>query len=172
MKIKVFKEIKRIALLALSGLMVLSTGLGFAAMDKNGIAKAESTSEAQFLYADAETRGIWYPGTSTSPETAHNRVYGTEGYFIPYMELVHDNVRQAPGQPVTDLELINNYTEQSTVHTISLPSWVEKIDGDIKSTRESSNDFPHAYWLYHSNLDKPTQDCILRGPDDIYYRGR
>ena len=172
MKINIWKKIKKIGVLALSSLMVLSTGLGFMAMDKNSVAKAESPSEAQFLYADAETRGIWYPGTSTSPETAHNRVYGTEGYFIPYMELVHDNVRQAPGQPVTDLELINNYTEQSTVHTISLPSWVEKIDGDIKSTRESTNDLPHAYWLYHSNLDKLTQDCILRGPDDIYYRGR
>ena len=172
MKIKIFKEIKKIGILALSSLMVLSTGLGFAAMDKNGIAKAEGVSQAQFLYADAETRGIWYPGTATSPETAHKRVYGTEGYFIPYMELVHDNVRQAPGQPVSDLELVNNYTEQSTVHTISLPSWVEKIDGDIKSTRESSNDLPHAYWLYHSNPDKPTQDCILRGPDDIYYKGR
>ena len=94
----------------MSGLMALSTGFGFMAMDKNVAVKADSVAEAQFLYADYDTRGTWYPGTATSPETAQNRVYGTEGYFIPYMELVHDNIRQAPGQPVTDVELINNYT--------------------------------------------------------------
>ena len=153
MKMNIFKKIKTIGVLALSALMLLSTGLGFTVMDKNEAAKAESTSEAQFLYADHDTRGIWYPGTKTTEETAQNRVYGTEGYFIPYMELVHDNIRQAPGQPVNDLELVNDYTEKSKVHTISLPSWVNKIDGDIKSTRESSNDLPHAYWLYHSNQD-------------------
>ncbi|MBQ2741029.1 MAG: InlB B-repeat-containing protein [Clostridia bacterium] len=168
MKINISKTIKKTSVLALSGLMVLSTGLGFMAMDKSGAAKAESTSEAQFLYSDYDTKGTWYPGTATSPETAEDRVYGTEGYFIPYMELVHDNVRQAPGQPVTDLELINDYTEESKVHTIALPSWMDKIEGNILSTR----DFPHGYWLYHSNKDQETQDYILRGPDDVYYRGR
>ena len=138
------------------------------ALEQNGAANAESNSEAQFLYSDVETRGRWYPGTKTTEETAQDRVYGTEGYFMPYMELVHDNVRQAPGQPITDLELINDYTEQSKVNTIKLPSWIDKIDGDIKSTRDT----PHGYWLYHSNADKPTQECILRGPDDEYYKGR
>ncbi len=168
MKIEILKKIKKISVLALSGLVVLSAGFGFMAMDKKGDVKADSAAEAQFLYSDYDTKGSWYPGTATSPETAQKRVYGTEGYFIPYMELVHDNVRQAPGQPVKDLERINNYTEQSTVHTIDLPSWVDRIDGDIKST----SDFPHGYWLYHSNQDKATQDYILRGPDDVYYRGR
>ena len=168
MKFEILKKIKKIYILALSGLMVLSTGFGFMTMDRSGVAKAETPSEAQFLYADYDTKGSWYPGTKTSSETAQNRVYGTEGYFIPYMELVHDNVRQAPGQPVKDLELINNYTEQSTVHTIDLPSWIDKMSSDIKST----SDNPHAYWLYHSNQDSATQDYILRGPDDGYYKGR
>ena len=168
MKIKIVSKIKKIGIVALSSLMALSMGFGLMAMNQSGVAKADGVGEAHFLYRDKETRGSWYPGTATSEETAKNRVYGTEGYFIPYMELVHDNIRQSPGQPVTDLELINDYTEESKVHTIDLPSWVDKIDGDIKSTRDN----PHAYWLYHSNPQADTQSCILRGPDDVYYRGR
>lgn len=168
MRTNIVSKIKKIGIAVLSSLMVLSMGLGFMAMNENGVAKADDAGEAHFLYRDKETRGSWYPGTATSEETAKDRVYGTDGYFIPYMELVHDNIRQSPGQPVTDLELINNYTEESKVHTIDLPSWVDKIDGDIKSTRDN----PHAYWLYHSNPQADTQSCILRGPDDVYYRGR
>ncbi len=168
MRTNIVSKIKKIGIAVLSSLMALSVGLGFAAINENGVAKADGAGEAHFLYRDKETRGSWYPGTATSKETAKDRVYGTDGYFIPYMELVHDNIRQSPGQPVTDLELINDYTEQSTVHSIVLPSWVDSIDGDIKSTRDT----PHGYWLYHSNPQADTQSYILRGPDDVYYRGR
>ncbi|MBO5736846.1 MAG: hypothetical protein J6S04_03450, partial [Clostridia bacterium] len=159
---------KRIGVLALSCLLALSAGLGFMAMDKKGNVKAESVSEAQFLYSDYDTKGSWYPGTKTSRETAKDRVYGREGYMIPYMELVHDNVRQAPGQPETDLEKINDFTESSSVNSVEMPKWVKTIESDILSTRDT----PHGYWLYHSNPDEATQSYILRGPDDEYYRGK
>ena len=104
MRTNIVSKIKKIGIAVLSSLMVLSMGLGFMAMNEKGVAKADGAGEAHFLYRDKETRGSWYPGTATSEETAKDRVYGTDGYFIPYMELVHDNIRQSPGQPVTDLE--------------------------------------------------------------------
>ena len=122
MKISLARKIKRIAIATLTCLMTLCVGLGVFATKLPGVAYAESAKEAYFLYRDDETKGSWYSGNTTTRENAGERVYGTSGYMIPYMECV-PGLKNGLGQPATDVELINDFTEDSTVNCVEYPSW-------------------------------------------------
>lgn len=102
-------------------------------------AAAAGASEAYFLYSDGTTRGNWYVGEKSTKDMRDNRIYGKAGAMITYHKITGD------GQPVKDVAMINDFTEESAVNYVEYPDWVESITGDIQST----NDTPHGYWNYH-----------------------
>lgn len=165
MKISLARKIKRIAIATLTCLMTLCVGLGVFATAHHGVAQAESAKDAYFLYRDDETKGSWYSGNTTTRENAGERVYGTSGYMIPYMECV-PGLKNGLGQPATDVELINDFTEDSTVNCVEYPSWLDGIDSYIKSTRDT----PHGYWMYETTAGRQPEEYILKAPDVERYK--
>ena len=104
----------------------------------------ETQTQAVFLGMDKDTKGNWYDAAS-APEGEKasylntTALYGSEGVMMTYQKITGD------GQPVTDVTQINDFTEESPVNYVKYPSYVESIEGDIKSTRDT----PHGYWNYN-----------------------
>ena len=104
----------------------------------------ETQTQAAILGMDKDTKGNWYDAAS-APEGEKasylntTALYGSEGVMMTYQKITGD------GQPVTDVAHISDYTEDSPVNYVKYPSYVESIDGEIKSTRDT----PHGYWNYN-----------------------
>ena len=61
MRISIGSKIKKIGIAVLSSLMALSMGLGFAAINEKGVAKADGAGEAHFLYRDKKRGAVGIP---------------------------------------------------------------------------------------------------------------
>lgn len=156
-------EVKRkiyLAVFSVVTVCLFALGCIFSPKIQSGF--AQTNAQAYFLYSDSETLGCWYIGEKTSKADVSNRIYGKSGLMIPYQRLVP--LRGGAGNPTTDLEEINDFSETSSVNEVEYPSWLSAENGIVSDIRSGV----HGYWL--SSTASSTQlEHLLKRPDTTKY---
>ena len=163
------KVMKKICLVAVGFLSAFLFALGCIVSPIMQTGWAQTTSQAYFLYSDAETKGVWYIGEKTSKADVSNRIYGKAGLMIPYQRI--EPKIGAPGNPVTDLEEINDFSEQSPVNYVEYPMWLStEVDGAgrVQGIVSNVQSGVHGYWMSTSGSSTPLENLLKRPDPSIY----